>query len=326
MKQRVFEQIHTPLWNEFDTLVQNIGENNEQSIQQHYKLPHLYRQICHQYALAKERFYSPHLVSALHRRVLLGHQLLYRHETSWLFRILRFVLIGFPRQLRRHSNYFILAAGLFFIPLIVMGLATYTDSEVIYSIIPNDMIAEMEFAYDPGNENIGRNSQRQSDTKFMMFGYYIYNNISIGFRCFAMGILLGIGTVFMLLYNGLVIGGIAGYLTQLGYSETFWPFVSGHSAFELTAIVICGAAGLRMAQPIIAPGRYSRSDALKLAGKESIELVMGAALMLVIAAFIEAFWSPSSYTSDTIKYIAGGFFWLVVGLYVCLAGRESHED
>ena len=327
MRQQAFEQEYRPVWQEFDNLMQDLaGKGSGKGVVQHYRLPHLYRQICHHYAMARERYYSPHLIASLHRRILTGHQFLYRYKSSWLWRILKFILAGFPQQVRRHAKYFYLSMALFITPLVVMGLACYLDSELIYSILPANAVAQIEYTYNPANEKIGRSADRQSDTSFMMFGYYIFNNISIGFRSYAMGILLGIGTVFMVLYNGMIIGGIAGYLTRFGYIETFWPFVSGHSAFELTAIVICGAAGLRLAQPIIAPGRYSRSDALKLAGKESIELVLGAALMLVVAAFIEAFWSPSTWTSITVKYIVAGFFWLTVILYLSLAGKKADAD
>ena len=327
MKQKVFELQYTPIWQEFDDLLQDLAEKYpRQGAEQRYRLPQLYRQICHHYAMARERYYSPHLINALHRRILKGHQVLYRYKSSWSWRILKFILAGFPRQVRRHAKYFFLSMALFTTPLIIMGLACYQDSELIYSILPSRAVEQIEYIYNPANEKIGRSAERQSDTNFVMFGYYIYNNISIGFRSYAMGILLGIGTVFMVLYNGMIIGGIAGYLTRFGYIETFWPFVSGHSAFELTAIVICGAAGLRLAQPIIAPGRYSRSDALKLAGRESFELVLGAALMLVVAAFIEAFWSPASWTPITVKYLVAGFFWLTVSLYLGLAGRQTHAD
>lgn len=328
MKQQAFEQEYSPLWQEYDRLLQDLAgkQSTSPDIEQRYRLPRLYRQICHHYAMARERYYSPHLISVLHSRILRGHQVLYRYKSSWLWRILKFILAGFPRQVRKHYRYLLLSIALFVTPLVVTGLACYTDSELIYSILPGKSVADIEYTYNPANKNIGRSAARQSDTSFMMFGYYIYNNISIGFRSYAMGVLLGIGTIIMILYNGVMIGGIAGYLTRLGYTETFWPFVSGHSAFELTAIVICGAAGLRLAQPIIAPGRYSRADALKLAGRESIELVLGAALMLVVAAFIEAFWSPSGWTPIPVKYAAAGFFWLTVVLYLSRAGRKTDAD
>ena len=140
-----------------------------------------------------------------------------------------------------------------------------------------------------------------------------------------MGILFGVGTISVLLFNGISIGSIGGHLTALGFTETFWPFVAGHSSFELLAIVICGAAGLRIAKPIIAPGQYSRIDALKIAGRESVILVIGAMFMLTVAAFIEAFWSSSSFLPIPIKLIAGVLLWVAVIYFFVTAGRTRYE-
>ena len=128
-----------------------------------------------------------------------------------------------------------------------------------------------------------------------------------------------------LLYNGLVIGGVAGHLTGIGFAETFWSFVAGHSSFELTAAVISGAAGLRLAQSLFMPANYRRIDAFKIAGKQSIELLIGAASMTFIAAFIEAFWSSSSVIPNTIKYVVAAILWMMVISYLLFAGRSRQN-
>jgi uncharacterized membrane protein SpoIIM required for sporulation len=177
--------------------------------------------------------------------------------------------------------------------------------------------------YDPENPKIGREEERAGSTSTKMFGYYISNNIGIGFRIFASGILFGIGTVFFLFYNGIFMGAVAGHLTRLQYGETFWSFVSGHSAFELTAIVISGMAGLMLAHAVFSPGNYRRSHALQRVGREAITLVIGAGLMLTLAAFVEAYWSPTSLVSNQVKYVVGGCLWLLVVSYFSLAGRAA---
>jgi uncharacterized membrane protein SpoIIM required for sporulation len=180
----------------------------------------------------------------------------------------------------------------------------------------------MEAMYDPQNKAVGRDASRASETDFQMFGFYIMNNISIGFRTFASGLLLGIGTLVILFYNGVTIGAVAGHLTQMGFGETFWPFVSGHSAFELTAIVICGCAGLVLASAIFSPGLMTRSEALVRAGRESIVLVLGAAMMLLIAAFIEAFWSSSVSIAPSVKYTVAALLWMLVIGFLTFSGRR----
>lgn len=327
MNQLAFEEACGPDWHRFDELVDAVNRKDKSfATDVTYSLPGLYLQICSHYSIAKERSYSPYLISMLHDRVSKGHRLLYKSKGRVWWRVIEFILSHFPHQVRRHYKHFWLAAAMFYIPAILMGIGCFMNGELIYSLYPEYQVRQMEEMYDPANRVIGRAQERESDSDLMMFGYYIYNNISIGFRCFAAGVLLGIGTILTLVFNGVVIGGTAGYLTQIGFTETFWPFVSGHSAFELTAIVICGAAGLRLAEPIIAPGRLRRVDALKVAGRDSIDLVMGAAIMLVIAAYIEAFWSSSTYVTINLKYATGLCFWALLLAYLLRAGRNKLAD
>jgi uncharacterized membrane protein SpoIIM required for sporulation len=158
-----------------------------------------------------------------------------------------------------------------------------------------------------------------------MFGFYIKNNIGIGFQTFASGFVLGIGAVFNLLYNGIVLGAVMGYMTELGYTETFFPFVIGHGAFELTGIAIAGAAGLKLGYGLLCPGALTRKQSLMKAAQQSMQLVYGVLLLLLVAAFIEAFWSSSSYLSNAAKYTAGASFWVLVLSYFALGARHGPE-
>ncbi len=327
MKQVQFENKYNSFWKKFEDLVNDLEKSKKKqtaNIAERYQFPKHYREICNHFAIAKQRHYSPILTQRLHSLVLKGHEQIYRNKTVWLWKVVEFLTNDFPSLIRKHYKVFWLAAALFYLPGIAMGIACFKNSEVIYSVMDQSSVANMEYMYDPENRRLGRDEDRQADTDVMMFGYYIFNNISVGFRTFASGIILGIGSLFFLFYNGLVIGGVAGYLSKLGFLETFWSFVSGHGSFELTAIVICGMAGLLLAKPIFSPGNMKRSDALKIIAKDSIQLVMGAALMLVVAAFIEAFWSPSSFVSANIKYIVAAILWAFVIFYLSFAGRSSN--
>ena len=100
---------------------------------------------------------------------------------------------------------------------------------------------------------------RDAGSNWMMFGYYIMNNIGIAFQCYATGVLFGIGSLYFIAMNGAFGGAIAGYVASAGFAGTFFPFIATHSAFELTAIVLCGAAGLRIGRSVLLPGRLTRS-------------------------------------------------------------------
>jgi uncharacterized membrane protein SpoIIM required for sporulation len=122
------------------------------------------------------------------------------------------------------------------------------------------------------------------------------------------------------IFNGLYIGSVAGYLIQLGYHVPFLSFVAGHSSFELLAIVISGATGLKLGFALIAPQRLHRSQALIQAAKQSVVLLYGIILMSFLAAFLEAFWSSNAAIEPMIKYIVGISFWIFCLLYFRFMG------
>jgi len=285
--------------------------------------PSRYRELCHQLGVAKQRGYSALVVDRLNLLATRGHQFLYEYRGGGRSRWLQFLAYGFPQTVRNHSGYVLGAALLFFAPLFIMGLLVFFDAEYIYTMMPAEDVVQYESMYDPSNRDIGR--ERDAGTDLTMFGFYIYNNIGIGFRTFASGLLLGVGSIFFLVYNGLAIGSVAGYLTQAGFTTTFYGFVAGHSAFELLAIVLSGAAGLKLGFAILSPGKWRRSDALKLAAFDAVQMLIGAGIMLLVAAFLEAFWSSSSAIPVLIKYSVGISLWVLLLFYFCFVGRQRNQ-
>lgn len=322
ISQSLFEKRHQSDWDDLAQLLAQLEGAGRHPLDKGFlmRFPSLYRKVCSHYALARDRRYAPSLVNQLHDLVQRGHRKLYQHRGAWLWRLFTFITSGFPKTLRAQVGYFYLSLALFLVPGVLTGLLCYQQPTHIYSVLGQEEVASLEWMYDPDNSKIGRDKARGSETDFVMFGYYIYNNIGIGFRTFAGGMLLGLGTVLLLLFNGVVIGSAAGHLTRMGFSETFWPFVSGHGAFELTAIVICGAAGLMLGRALVAPGQQRRTQALTSIAPDAIKLVMGAAAMLLVAAFIEAFWSSSLFL-PAVKYAVAALLWMLVAIYLMFAGR-----
>ena len=127
-----------------------------------------------------------------------------------------------------------------------------------------------------------------------MFGFYVWNNAGIGLRCFSMGLLLGVGGLFATLFNAVLLGTIFGHMTTVPQADHFFDFVTAHGPFELTAIVLSSAAGMRLGFSIISTGGLSRGDSLLRAGREAMPTMGAAILLFVGAALIEGFVSPSA--------------------------------
>lgn len=323
MKQSLFESSHQVEWDNF-ALQLDILERGKADPQTCNRFAADYRQLCQHLALAQARGYSSHLIDHLQQLAMRGHQQFYRHRSHIAAQLVRFLFGGFPRLVRAEWRSVAAASLLFFGSLALMCGLTYLYPELIYSLVSPEQVSEMEGMYDPDASRLGRFSDRGSGDDWVMFGFYIMNNIGIAFQTFASGLLLGLGSLFFLLFNGLMIGAVAGHLTRIGYTETFWSFVIGHGAFELTAIALAGAAGLKLGWALLAPGRLTRGEALRLAAAKAVQLVAGVIVFLLLAAFIEAFWSSTTVASPNIKYAVGAGLWILVIGYLALAGRRQH--
>jgi uncharacterized membrane protein SpoIIM required for sporulation len=317
MSQQGFQDRHSTFWRETWELIESVDRDRPDPATASF--PERYRRICQHLALARHRMYGAELVDGLNRAALRGHNLLYKRVAQPFARLSTFVASDFPRAVRRDAWLLALATLLFFGPLVATSLTVYLRPDLIYTVVDPGTVAEVEAMYDPSGDHFLR--ERASDSDLLMFGFYIRNNIGIGFRTFASGLLLGLGSALLLVVNGLFIGAVAGHLVRVGYGSTFFSFVIGHGAFELTAIVLAGLAGMKLGGAILAPGRLSRARALVEAARQSIGVVYGLAGMLVIAAFLEAFWSSTTAVPATVKLVVGAVLWLFVLTYFLAAGR-----
>ena len=315
-----FEQLHEPEWTELEALLKQLkgSRKNRNSLDGH-RLAQLYRRACEQLAMARERAYPVYQIDRLQQLTADAHQVIYRQHEVGLERLGKLFMIDFPCTVRAHAVYVWIATLVFVVPTLVMGVLVYYKPELILSVVDAEQASRFAQMYSDSADNIGR--MREADGDWQMFGFYIKNNIGISFQCFASGLFAGIGSLFFLAFNGILGGAIAGHLTHLGLSRTFYSFVVTHGAFELTAIVLSGAAGLRLGHALLAPKNLSRVQSLVTAARESIVIVYGVILMLLIAAAIEAFWSSQRWIPLPMKYSVAAICWAAVLSYLTLQGR-----
>jgi uncharacterized membrane protein SpoIIM required for sporulation len=315
MKQAPFEAAHAHEWREFEDFLE---KKSKAAPFPAAEMPARYRRLCQSLALAADRQYSPALVDRLNELALRGHHALYQNRRRQTQPVMEFLLAGFPALVRSEWRLVAAAAALFFGPLFGLIAVLQIYPEFVHYLLAPEQIASVHEMYDPASRRLG---MREADANVAMFGFYIWNNVQIGFQTFAGGLAYGVGSVWFLASNGVVIGAVAGYLTDIGYTRTFWSFVAGHSSFELLAIALSGAAGLRLAAAVVAPGNSSRKTALVAAAKPAVRIMYGAAIMFFIAAFIEAFWSPLTEVPFATKIAAGVAGWVLLAAYFALAGR-----
>lgn len=323
MKEARFVALRQSSWEEWDRLLAAAGRRRRAAgadfPQGQENLPRHYRALCRDLALAVNRQYSSVLVDGLRDRVLTAHQAVYGARRGGGREALRFLLHGLPALVRHEWRFTVAAALLFFAPLLALIGILQLHPDAVYLVLSPEYAGQAEQMYAPDAQRLGR--PREAGDDWMMWGFYVFNNVRIDLQCFAGGIAFGLGSVFFLVYNGMIVGAVAGHLTQLGFVETFWGFVAGHSSFELIGAVLSGAAGLKIGMALVAPGRRPRTQALREEGRVAVRLLFGAALLTFLAAFVEAFWSPLRTVPVDLKYGVGIALWGVLIGWLLLAGR-----
>jgi uncharacterized membrane protein SpoIIM required for sporulation len=277
----------------------------------------LYRAVCSDLMRAHGAGYSREVITLLDGLSARAHNALYSAPPHRLGAAWDLLARDFPSTLRRHYRFFALAVALFVLPGVLGFVGAFRSRAFALQILPASTVEEMEKAYA---EDVGKG--RPGDVNATMAGFYVYNNVGIAFRCFATGVLLGLGSAFFLVYNGLVIGAVAGLMTVAGHGRNLFTFTCTHGAFELTAIVISATAGMVMGYALVDTGGRTRLGSLRARGRDVANLVLGAAAMLLVAAGIEGFWSPSSAPAH-VKWVTAAVAYLTVTLYLARAGRGA---
>lgn len=331
MKQDAFIARHQEEWVAFERWLDTRGGSARQARGARTpgtipdeEIPARYRRITQQLALAARRGYSPQVTARLQGLMQRGHAVLYRTPAPRWRRVARFLVADFPRLVREEWRCMVAAAALLYVPAILVFAAIQLDPDLSLALFSPEQLAQWERMYDPADA--ARRLGRDSGTDVAMFGFYIYNNISIAFRAFASGALAAVPSIVVLLSNGLIMGGVAGHLQAVGHGDPFWRFVCGHAAFELTAIVIAGGAGLQIGLRLLMPGQRRRVDALAEGGRRGALLCAGVFVMLVLAAFVEAFWSSIGWMPAAVKFSVAAVLWTLVALWLWRGGRGTLPD
>lgn len=311
MKQKQFEAHYAALWSEIESL---LNSSRAEAV----ALPALYRRLCHSLALSTQRGYSPALTDYLQRLVLDCHQRLYGTPLARPLVLRRMLLSELPQRVREEWRLLLLALIAFWGVGLACGLLVWLSPSWAYSIMDASELHKIRSMYAGASLQQGRGG---SDGDFMMFGFYIWNNVSICFRTFAGGIFGGVPALISLLFNGMHIGVIGSVLSaDAATRHNFWSFVITHSSVEISGLLLSGVAGMRLGLAILHPGRLSRRHALYAASQRMFPVLVGAAMLTLLAAFIEAFWSASA-VPQAVRYAVGAVCWLLVIAFFAFAGR-----
>lgn len=303
-------------WRELESLCDKLGTRKGiTDPQDATRFAALYRAACADLALSEAYQLPPANVTYLHRLVARAHNQLYRSKKFSLAGFADIVIKEAPRQIFCDPCVRICALlffGLFLLSM-MLGLAETRFPEYPERVCGDAMLEQMEASFAlPMDGNL--------EHYLMAASHYIRHNTGIGLKCFAFGVLI-IPCLFTLAYNGVVLGAAFGYMAREGVDggENFLHFVTAHGPFELTAIALSGAAGLRVGIGLISTAGFGRFDSLRINARKAIPVIAAAAVLFFLAALTEGFLSPSPapYLTKAIWAIFSSglltFYFVVLG-------------
>ena len=272
-------------WDELETL---LNHSRGASAGQLNRLGYLYRRVTSDLAVARRDFPTDQCVPYLNALASRAHASVYQTSPFKRGTLRQFLFIGFPEVFRENLHFIGAAFVLFTLAFASAYWIALRTPELAEKIVPEHFVSHIKDLED------GTWNNTSAENRNLFASFVMTNNIRVAFFAFAGGIIFMVGSAYILVINGIVIGAIAGMCHANGVALALWSFVSPHGYIELTTIFIAGGAGLKLGYALIAPSLFTRKRTLTDAARTAIQLLGGCVALLVVAGTIEGFVSPSS--------------------------------
>jgi uncharacterized membrane protein SpoIIM required for sporulation len=305
------------LWQRLEVLLYQVESSGLKSLsgEELRELGLLYRQTAQDLSAVRADRGSRTQEEYLNQLLARAHNRIYSGKKLEPLRILHFLAVEYPRIFRRLFPWVAASFFIFLFGGVLGALITFSRPAFMRLFLSPTIIASIEHHKMWTQSLVSVKPQASSSI--------MTNNISVCFTAFAGGIVAGLGTIWLLFFNGLMLGVVGMACAQARMSLQLWSFAVAHGSLELPSIFISGGAGLRLAAGLLFPGIYSRGDSLKRAAVESIRLLAGVVPLLMIAGTLEAFLSPS-HVPIAIKFLTGSVLFLALALWLTHEPRAKH--
>jgi len=321
MREKRFVTARRPRWERLDSLVDRIDRRGLRSLNRDEidELAFGYRAATSDLAMARGRAYDPVVVDYLNRLTARAHAYVYlgTSRSGWS-RVWHFLSATFPREARRSWRPIGACIAITVISATIAYTSVTADPVNAYALLPGMEVPLVNKSLHDSNFGFDRSFAPAVSSQI------ITNNIRVAAIAFAGGITCGALTLWIILQNGLMVGGLGAIFAHAHFGLDFWATIAPHGVIELTAIQIAGGAGLLIAAGILMPGRVRRADAILRNARRAGTLVLGTAAMLVVAGLIEGFLTPQRFGIE-VRIGVGTITGIALIAYFGFAGRSQQR-
>ena len=321
MSAAKFLETRKPAWDELESLLKAAGRKGSAGLtdEQLYRVTRLYPAVAVDVARARMLKIDPLTQAHINQLAIAAHGMLYRRRHSRPAKaVWRFFGHDYPRLFRRLWAYILLATVIFLVGALGAYAAVRADPDTARLFVPQGL--DVQDSGQVTAEDISERYRRAPKT--FMAGMITTNNIQVSFFAFALGALAGVGTCWVLLTNGMMLGGFVGHFANHELTYEVCSFLIPHGALEIFAILVAAAAGLRMGLSLAVPGSQTRLASLRAGAREAVLLVLGTIPMFIVAGCIESFVTPS-YLSGGTKISIGLLVLATAMAYLLGSGRSA---
>jgi uncharacterized membrane protein SpoIIM required for sporulation len=288
LKSAQFRREREAAWRELEALLDRVDKDGLQSLsaEELNRLPVLYRSAVSALSVATAISLDKNLLDYLNALVARAYICVYGAKRRVSEAITEFFLYRFPWVVRRYAFFVLVSFALMGLGIITGYKMTQADPERYYSFVggmaqgrtPTSSTKELrDVLYGNGG-----------GAPLSVFASFLFtHNSKVGMLCFALGFMAGVPVIWLLFETGLMLGAMAALYQSRGLGAEFWAWILPHGVTELSAVCLCGAAGMVIGASLVFPGRHTRLRNLALRGREIALLAMGSVVMFLVAGMIE---------------------------------------
>lgn len=309
---------HRPAWDRLDYLSRTGGGRGRRlNPAELDELVRLYQMVSGHLAHVRTAYGDANVTALLTRRVADANAVIYGQGAAPRRAVTRFFRLTFPGAIWRIRRFVLASTLLFFLPAAAMTVWLANSDAALEASAPDyvrDAYVEEDFE-----------DYYSSDPAVQFTTEVTFNNIRVSVLAFAAGVAACVGAAALMVFNGLNVGVAAGLFYAAGEAPRFWGLILPHGLLEITAVVLAGAAGLRLGWTLIDPGDMTRSQALAAEGRRSVTVIIGLVLAFVAAGLIEGFITGSSLPTP-VRVGVGAAVWATFLTYLWRFGRTAEAE